>query len=445
MAISEDAPLSPEEAATCREKAREVLSRLDQTTDPKSSCWVRHNTNTANNTNTNIRNHDDDDGDDDDECKEKSKDAKYFDTHGFLVVPQFASEEIVRDLKEQMKSLVKEHWHPFDKNTNTNGDDDDDDDGPTKKNKKIETFGTDAKANEARGDYFLDSSNRVHYFAEQKANLLLDNQVVVVVDDATNINGDDDDDDGETLITERKISILNKAGHGMHNIPGAFQDYTLSDKMRNLVLDLGWKDPVVPQSMYIFKQAKIGGTVHSHQDSTFLYTTPRQTCLGLWLALDDATLENGCLWARPGSHKEPLRRQFIRNPEYFEQLVEANNKQVPKGKDDVPQLKFLQHDENPKVHWDGGLPTTSLLEEGFIPIEVKAGDLVTFCGTLDHLSLPNFSDLPRHTFQLHLVEGPKEGITWSPQNWLQYPEGAKFIQLVQDNDDGGDDENKPQQ
>ena len=33
------------------------------------------------------------------------------------------------------------------------------------------------------------------------------------------------------------------------------------------------------------------------QDSTFLFTEPHQTCLGLWLALDDATLENGCLWA----------------------------------------------------------------------------------------------------------------------------------------------------
>lgn len=170
------------------------------------------------------------------------------------------------------------------------------------------------------------------------------------------------------------------------------------------------------------------GTVHSHQDSTFLYTAPRQTCLGLWLALDDATLENGCLWARPGSHKEPLRRQFIRNPSYFEQLELT-------VKPHVPQLKFVQHDENPKVHWDGGLPKKSLLEEGFIPIEVKAGDLVTFCGTFDHLSLPNFSNLPRHTFQLHLVEGPKEGITWSPENWLQYPEGEKFIRLVQEDEE----------
>ena len=45
---------------------------------------------------------------------------------------------------------------------------------------------------------------------------------------------------------------------------------------------------------------------------------PRQTCLALWLALDDATLQNGCIWARPGSHKEPLRS-------YFERVYDQSN------------------------------------------------------------------------------------------------------------------------
>jgi len=113
-----------------------------------------------------------------------------------------------------------------------------------------------------------------------------------------------------------------------------------------------------------------------------------------------------------------LRRQFLRNPKYFQDDDKSAQK-----------LIFEQHDNNPNVTWDGALPT-SLLEERFVPIEVKAGDLVTFVGTLDHLSLPNFSCFPRHTFQLHLVEGPKEGIHWSPDNWLQYPPGEHFVQLV---------------
>lgn len=50
------------------------------------------------------------------------------------------------------------------------------------------------------------------------------------------------------------------------------------------------------------QQPGIGGEVVPHQDNTFLYTDP-PTCTGMWLALEDATIKNGCLWAIPGSHK----------------------------------------------------------------------------------------------------------------------------------------------
>ena len=65
--------------------------------------------------------------------------------------------------------------------------------------------------------------------------------------------------------------------------------------------------------MYIFKQPSIGGEVTCHQDSTFLYTDP-MSCVGFWFALEDATLENGCLWAEPGGHRGPLRKLFRRAP-----------------------------------------------------------------------------------------------------------------------------------
>eukprot|EP00525_Craspedostauros_australis_P013714 CAMPEP_0198124944 /NCGR_PEP_ID=MMETSP1442-20131203/41377_1 /TAXON_ID= /ORGANISM="Craspedostauros australis, Strain CCMP3328" /LENGTH=381 /DNA_ID=CAMNT_0043784459 /DNA_START=39 /DNA_END=1184 /DNA_ORIENTATION=+ len=313
--------------------------------------------------------------------KDRSPRCQFFDHFGFTHVGNFCDEDEVRRLKEQMAELANNDWQC---------------------NDKVASFGTDAKANKARGDYFLDSSNQIHYFAEPTA-----------LDEDGNLKSDFAND---------KLAALNKSGHAMHIRDGAFRDYTLSQKVRDLVTDLGWEDPVVPQSMYIFKQPRIGGTVHSHQDSTFLHTTPKQSCLGLWLALDDATLENGCLWVRPGSHKEPLRRQFIRNPEYFEE-----------GKMDASKLTFLQHHENDSVTWEGGLPKDqSLWEAGFIPVECKAGDLLAFCGTLDHLSLPNFSDRQRHTFQLHLIEGPRAGVTWSPQNWLQYPLQQPFISLLRD-------------
>jgi ectoine hydroxylase-related dioxygenase (phytanoyl-CoA dioxygenase family) len=62
--------------------------------------------------------------------------------------------------------------------------------------------------------------------------------------------------------------------------------------------------------MYIFKNSKIGGEVSMHKDSSFLITDPLTVC-GVWVSLDEATKENGCMWGVPGSHlKKP--NQFLK-------------------------------------------------------------------------------------------------------------------------------------
>ena len=176
-------------------------------------------------------------------------------------------------------------------------------------------------------------------------------------------------------------------------------------------------------------------------------TEPRESCLGLWLALEDATLENGCLWARRGSHKEPIRRRFIRNPAV---------KDIAAHDSDEPTLIFEQK-ANP-IPWDGAMPEGDTPENGvrkagFEPLPVyvvplltkllpvnprheksppkkqktnrqhlrhcrQAGDLVLIHGAVDHLSLANTSGRSRHTFQLHLVEGPGNGVCWVRQTRL---------------------------
>ena len=326
--------------------------------------------------------------------QEASPRARFFHYTGFLKVPNFCSN--CQEMKDTMADLVYHNWHP-------------ERDG-------LESFGTTAQENKERGDYFLESSTAVHYFAEPLAL----------------------DQTKQKLLPQyhsEKLKALNKAGHALH-LPSSSQqknpffDYCTSPQIRQLVVDeLLWQDPVVPQSMYIFKQAHTGGVVTSHQDSTFLYTTPKQSCLGLWLALDDATLDNGCLWVRPKSHHESVRRHFQRNPEYFgrkEKDIPADSTFNADGKTQQFIMKDLYEHE---IAWDGAVPE-DLLEAGFIPIPCKAGDLLVFNGELDHLSLPNHSDCARHTFQLHLVEGPQAGVTWSHHNWLQYPDGQPFLRLL---------------
>ena len=68
---------------------------------------------------------------------------------------------------------------------------------------------------------------------------------------------------------------------------------------------LDFQDPVVVQGMYIFKQPGVGGEFVPHVDCSYLFNknSPGDGLVGFWLALDDATVENGCLNFVPGSHK----------------------------------------------------------------------------------------------------------------------------------------------
>lgn len=114
--------------------------------------------------------------------------------------------------------------------------------------------------------------------------------------------------------------------------------------------------------MYIFKNPKIGGEVGCHKDSSFLITDPLSVC-GIWVSLDAATLENGCLWGVPGSH--------IKTPNQYMKLR--------KNKDG-----FLESFMDPK----NPVPYSP---EGAVPIEVPPGSIVILHGSFLHFSKPNTS------------------------------------------------------
>ena len=98
--------------------------------------------------------------------------------------------------------------------------------------------------------------------------------------------------------------------------------------------------------MYIFKQPYIGGEVKPHQDASYLYTEPLKEC-GVWIALEDCTVENGCLSFIPGSQKYELATRFIRNP----------------NKEEFDAGKYLIYTKD-NVNYD---------EKDFVPVPVKAG------------------------------------------------------------------------
>ncbi|MEM7299269.1 MAG: phytanoyl-CoA dioxygenase family protein, partial [Bacteroidota bacterium] len=211
---------------------------------------------------------------------------------------------------------------------------------------------------ETTNDYFLESGDKVRVFMEE----------------------------GESSQSEQHR--VNKLGHALHELDPVFSKFSQKKIWLMMAKELGMRSPKVLQSMYIFKQPQIGGEVNVHQDATFLYTDPISV-VGFWFAIQDATKENGCLWALPGGHKLGLKSRFIR--EGYKTRMEIL-------------------DESP------------LPEKGYVPIEVKAGTLVLLHGLLPHYSEANRSSNPRQAYALHLIDQAAEYLS---DNWLQISNFSK--------------------
>ena len=175
---------------------------------------------------------------------------------------------------------------------------------------------------------------------------------------------------------------LNKIGHALHDLDPVFDRISRQPRLAVLARELGLAEPLLLQSMYIFKQPNIGGEVTCHQDSTFLYTEPVDI-VGLWFALEDATIENGCLWAIPGGHRSGLKSRWLRTPE---------------------GMKFETFNSEP---WP---------EDKLVPLEVEKGSLIVLNGLLPHRSFENRSERSRHAYTLHLIKAEAK---YPDDNWLQ--------------------------
>ena len=258
----------------------------------------------------------------------------FWNENGYLIIENFKTEEECDSLIQRSKELIEEQdffnqKSVFDTVSQSHNDD----------------------------SYFLESGDKIRFFFEEKAVLNDEN------------------------IKSNKQYIVNKIGHALHDLDDNFIQFSKNDDLDKIAKAIGFEYPQLLQSMYIFKQPKIGGEVVCHQDSTFLITEPEST-VGFWFALEDANKENGCLQVASGGHKGPLRKLFKRDNNKME-MIELSNEPFP---------------------------------ETDTFVEVKKGSLVLLHGRLPHYSCENKSSKSRHAYTLHVIEGKSKYLDY---NWLQ--------------------------
>lgn len=145
------------------------------------------------------------------------------------------------------------------------------------------------------------------------------------------------------------------------------------------------------QSMLFLKASGMPGQAW-HQDEDYIPTRDRSLA-GVWIALDDAVVENGCLWVIPGSHK----------PGILWPQKETMDPRFDCGEESF-DFPYSPKDE--------------------VPVVLKAGSAVMFNGYLLHRSLPNRAESGyRRAFVSHYMSAE------SLLPWGKPPEGvgvAKF-------------------
>lgn len=118
------------------------------------------------------------------------------------------------------------------------------------------------------------------------------------------------------------------------------------------------------QDMALSKPARIGTEKPWHQDLAYFQYVPLEAILGVWIALDDATVENGCMQVIP-----------------------------------TPKSQLTPYKHTNVIDCD--LNRQDLDLERAEAVEIPAGGVMFFSGLLPHHTPPNRSDQGRRALQLH--------------------------------------------
>lgn len=276
--------------------------------------------------------------------------TKEFQENGIVTLQNFLTESDLSNIRKELDSVEKEALEDLKVNW---------------ENQKV-TFFTTLKNNEdfVTTEYFQKSAVKNHIFYEN---------------------------------IEDKL-VINRIGHALHLDPTKKNLHEIvynNTALKEVLKAAGLVHPHCLLSVYIPKYANgYGSDVKPHQESSFAHTNPLSSKV-LWIALEDATLENACMWGLKESHKLPLK--------YVSKVDHAKRTRVYEQLSDLEIPAFDKNDPN----------------TAYVPLEVKAGDALLFDGNFVHCSPQNVSQQSRKAISYQFIE--TQNTELSAFNWVQNP------------------------
>ncbi|SDS34488.1 Ectoine hydroxylase-related dioxygenase, phytanoyl-CoA dioxygenase (PhyH) family [Mucilaginibacter mallensis] len=210
--------------------------------------------------------------------------------------------------------------------------------------------------------------------------------------------------------------ILKKyvAIHFPHKISEVIKAYLNHERVIDVLTKIVSPNVKCMQSMLFVKAPGKAGQAW-HQDEYYIPTRDK-SLIGVWIAIDNATIDNGCLWLIPGSNK-----------------LGYIMKRVPNSNDEYADVDTVD--------------VSGFAKENIIPVEVKKGSVVFFNGYTLHSSLKNKTTDSFRTALVNHYMSAESMLPWDQDGKFEPTEDLRDIMIVSGEDPyaykGISDMNKP--
>jgi ectoine hydroxylase-related dioxygenase (phytanoyl-CoA dioxygenase family) len=195
---------------------------------------------------------------------------------------------------------------------------------------------------------------------------------------------------------EPDSEVLKKyvAIHFPHKISKLIHAFLFHKKIVDVLVNVVSPNIKCMQSMLFVKGPGKAGQAW-HQDEFYIPTRDK-SLVGAWIAIDDATVDNGCLWIVPGRPGWMMKR-------------------VPNGSSEYADVDTID--------------ITDYKDEA-IPVEVKSGSVVFFNGYTLHSSLRNKTKDNFRTALVNHYMSAESMLPWDQDGKLEPTEDLRDIVMI---------------